>query len=87
MLFPFVSFSSFSLLYLFLVAYPLRLNVFQEKQSQRPWPKDRIWSFKTSPKVFGSPTFDAVRNNTPLDKEMVHWLKHRPAIFQAMWDR
>ncbi|KAI4322580.1 hypothetical protein L6164_022257 [Bauhinia variegata] len=58
-----------------------------EKQPQRPWPKDRIWSFNNCPKVFGSPTLDAVMNNSPLDKEMVHWLKHRPAIFQAMWDR
>ncbi|KAK7312744.1 hypothetical protein VNO77_36837 [Canavalia gladiata] len=58
-----------------------------EKQPQRPWPKDRIWSFKSSPKFFGSPMLDAVINNSPLDREMVHWLKHRPAIFQAMWDQ
>ncbi|KAK7257506.1 hypothetical protein RIF29_31531 [Crotalaria pallida] len=58
-----------------------------EKQPQRPWPKDQIWSFKTCPKFFGSPMLDAVINNSPLDREMVHWLKHRPAIFQAMWDR
>ncbi|XP_061364392.1 histone-lysine N-methyltransferase ATXR3-like [Gastrolobium bilobum] len=58
-----------------------------EKQSQRSWPKDRIWSFKSSPKFFGSPMLDAVINNSTLDREMVHWLKHRPAIFQAMWDR
>ncbi|KAA8526466.1 hypothetical protein F0562_008331 [Nyssa sinensis] len=58
-----------------------------EKQPQRPWPKDRIWSFKSSPKVFGSPMLDAVLHKSPLDKEMVHWLKHRPAIFQAIWDR
>ncbi|GMN58057.1 hypothetical protein TIFTF001_027145 [Ficus carica] len=68
-----------------------------EKQLQRPWPKDRIWSFKSSPKVVGSPMLDAVLSNsplsskkkssTPLDREMVHWLRHRPAIYQAMWDR
>ncbi|KAG6717777.1 hypothetical protein I3842_04G117100 [Carya illinoinensis] len=58
-----------------------------EKQPQRPWPKDRIWSFKSSPKVFGSPMLDGVLNNSPLDREMVQWLKHRPVIFQAMWDR
>ncbi|XP_058729581.1 histone-lysine N-methyltransferase ATXR3-like isoform X1 [Vicia villosa] len=58
-----------------------------EKHPQRPWPKDQIWSFKNSPKFFGSPMLDAVINNTPLDREMVHWLKHRPAIFQAMWDQ
>ncbi|KAK7402013.1 hypothetical protein VNO78_13946 [Psophocarpus tetragonolobus] len=58
-----------------------------EKQPQRSWPKDRIWSFISSPKFFGSPMLDAVVNNSPLDREMVHWLKHRPAIFQAMWDR
>jgi hypothetical protein len=57
------------------------------KASQRPWPKDLIWSFKSSPKFFGSPMLDAVINNTSLDREMVHWLKHRPAIFQAMWDQ
>ncbi|KAK7324764.1 hypothetical protein VNO77_28596 [Canavalia gladiata] len=58
-----------------------------EKQPQKSWPKDRIWSFKSFPKFFGSPMLDAAINNSPLDKEMVHWLKHRPAIFQAMWDR
>ncbi|KAM5580749.1 histone-lysine N-methyltransferase ATXR3 [Rosa sericea] len=58
-----------------------------EKQPQKPWPKDRIWSFNSSPKVLGSPMLDAVVNNSFLDKEMLHWLKHRPAIYQAMWDR
>lgn len=58
-----------------------------EKQPQRPWPKDRIWSFSSSPKVFGSPMLDAVLNNTVMDREMVHWLKNRPPVFQAMWDR
>ncbi|EOX99202.1 hypothetical protein QUC31_014751 [Theobroma cacao] len=58
-----------------------------EKQPQRPWPKDRIWSFKACLKVLGSPMLDAVLNNSPLDRDMMYWLKHRPAIFQAMWDR
>ncbi|KAG7022888.1 Histone-lysine N-methyltransferase ATXR3, partial [Cucurbita argyrosperma subsp. argyrosperma] len=58
-----------------------------EKQPQRPWPKDRIWSFKNSPKVIGSPMLDAVLNNSPLERDLVHWLKHRTPIFQAMWDR
>ncbi|XP_022952501.1 histone-lysine N-methyltransferase ATXR3-like isoform X1 [Cucurbita moschata] len=58
-----------------------------EKQPQRPWPKDRIWSFKNCPKVIGSPMLDAVLNNSPLEKDLVHWLKHRTPIFQAMWDR
>ncbi|TKY48777.1 Histone-lysine N-methyltransferase ATXR3 [Spatholobus suberectus] len=58
-----------------------------EKQPQRSWPKDRIWSFKSFPKFFGSPMLDAVVNNSPLDREMVHWLKHRHTIFPAMWDR
>ncbi|XP_075498170.1 LOW QUALITY PROTEIN: histone-lysine N-methyltransferase ATXR3-like [Primulina tabacum] len=58
-----------------------------EKQPHRPWPKDRIWSFNTPVKVFGSPMLDAVLHDAPLDKEMVYWLKHRPSIFQAMWDR
>ncbi|XP_055823205.1 histone-lysine N-methyltransferase ATXR3 [Solanum dulcamara] len=58
-----------------------------EKQPQRAWPKDRIWSFKNSPKVFGSPMLDGILNKAPLEREMVHWLKHRPAIFQAKWDR
>lgn len=58
-----------------------------EKQAQRPWPKDRIWTFKGSPRIFGSPMLDAVLNNSSLDREMVQWLKHRPAKFQAMWDR
>ncbi|KAI9177723.1 hypothetical protein LWI28_018482 [Acer negundo] len=55
-----------------------------EKQPQRPWPKDRIWSFKNSPKVFGSPMLDAVLNGcTTVDREMVYWLKHRPTIFHG----
>ncbi|KAK6134868.1 hypothetical protein DH2020_031409 [Rehmannia glutinosa] len=58
-----------------------------EKQPQRPWPKDRIWSFKSSPKVVGSPMLDAVLHKASIDKEMVHWLKHRPGVYQAMWDR
>ncbi|KAL2474205.1 Histone-lysine N-methyltransferase ATXR3 [Forsythia ovata] len=58
-----------------------------EKQPQRPWPKDRIWSFKNSPRVVGSPMLDALLQEAPVDKEMIHWLKHRPSIFQAMWDR
>jgi len=53
----------------------------QEKQAQRPWPKDRIWVFKSDPRFFGSPMMDAVLNNSPLDKEMVHWLKTRPNVF------
>ncbi|KAI3736251.1 hypothetical protein L6452_15789 [Arctium lappa] len=58
-----------------------------EKQPQRPWPKDKIWSFKSNPKVFGSPMLDVLLSKAPLDKDLVHWLKHRPAIYQAMWDR
>ncbi|KAE9457787.1 hypothetical protein C3L33_10325, partial [Rhododendron williamsianum] len=58
-----------------------------EKQPQRPWPKDRIWSFENSLKIFGSPMLDAVLHKSPLDKDVLHWLKHRPPIFQAMWDR
>ncbi|GMP58602.1 hypothetical protein CsSME_00022208 [Camellia sinensis var. sinensis] len=56
-------------------------------QPQRPWPKDRIWSFKNSPKIFGSPMLGAVLHNSPLERDLGHWLKDRPAIFQAMWDR
>ncbi|MFS8024584.1 putative [histone H3]-lysine(4) N-trimethyltransferase chromatin remodeling SET family [Helianthus anomalus] len=58
-----------------------------EKQPQRAWPKDKIWSYKSSPKVFGSPMLDGLLCKAPLDKDLVHWLKHRPPIFQAMWDR
>ncbi|CAL5338569.1 unnamed protein product [Camellia sinensis] len=42
-----------------------------EKQPQRPWPKDRIWSFKNSPKIFGSPMLDAVLHNSPLERDLV----------------
>lgn len=59
----------------------------QEKQSQRPWPKEEIWSFEKPIKVVGSPMLDAVLHNAPLDKELVHWLKHRLPIFHAKWDR
>lgn len=75
------------------VEYPIlniiiMLSLFdQEKQPQRPWPKDRIWSFKSSPRIFGSPMLDAVLDESPLDREMLNWLKNRPATFQAMWDR
>ncbi|XP_057457990.1 histone-lysine N-methyltransferase ATXR3-like isoform X2 [Lotus japonicus] len=51
-----------------------------EKQPQRSWPKDQIWSFRSSPIFFGSPMLDAVINNSSLDREMVHWLKHRPDV-------
>ncbi|XP_008793621.3 histone-lysine N-methyltransferase ATXR3-like [Phoenix dactylifera] len=57
-----------------------------EKQPQRPWPKDRIWVFKSGPKFFGSPMLDAVLNKCPMDKEMMHWLKTRPNVFQGAWD-
>ncbi|XP_058762459.1 histone-lysine N-methyltransferase ATXR3-like [Vicia villosa] len=55
-----------------------------EKQPQRSWPKDQIWSYRSCPKFFGSPMLDAVINNSTLDREMVHWLRHRP---EAAWDR
>ncbi|CAI0550498.1 unnamed protein product [Linum tenue] len=59
-----------------------------EKYPQKPWPKDQIWSFtNSSHRVFGSPMFDSIVKNTNLDREMLHWLKHRPTVFQAMWDR
>ncbi|KAK1393240.1 histone-lysine N-methyltransferase ATXR3-like [Heracleum sosnowskyi] len=58
-----------------------------ERHMQRPWPKEQIWSFENSIKVIGSPMLDAVLHNAPLDKEMAHWLKHRPSIFHARLDR
>ncbi|KAL8478350.1 hypothetical protein ACS0TY_030310 [Phlomoides rotata] len=58
-----------------------------EKQPQRPWPKDRLWSFKGSFKFVGSPMLDAVLNKCQIDREMVHWLKHRNSVYQASWDR
>ncbi|XP_017241564.1 histone-lysine N-methyltransferase ATXR3 [Daucus carota subsp. sativus] len=58
-----------------------------EKHPQRPWPNEQIWSFENSVKVVGSPMLDAVLHRAPLDKELLHWLKHRPSIFHARWDR
>ncbi|KAH6780543.1 hypothetical protein C2S52_011780 [Perilla frutescens var. hirtella] len=58
-----------------------------EKQPQRPWPKDRIWSFKSSLKFVGSPMLDAALNKGTIDREMVQWLRHRSPVYQAMWDR
>ncbi|KAG8386975.1 hypothetical protein BUALT_Bualt03G0204500 [Buddleja alternifolia] len=58
-----------------------------ERQPQRPWPKDRIWSFKSSVRVVGSPMLDGVLDKCSIDREMVQWLKHRPPIYHAMWDR
>ncbi|CAL5399383.1 unnamed protein product [Camellia sinensis] len=65
---------------------PRTVKFMLEKQPQRPWPKDRIWSFKNSPKIFGSPMLGAVLHNSPLERDLVHWLKHRPAIFQFAED-
>ncbi|KAL5976100.1 hypothetical protein ACLOJK_020430 [Asimina triloba] len=53
----------------------------EEKQPQRPWPKDRIWTFKSAPSILGSPMLDAVINKSALDKEMVHWLRYRESVF------
>ncbi|XP_019167719.1 PREDICTED: histone-lysine N-methyltransferase ATXR3 [Ipomoea nil] len=58
-----------------------------EKQPQRAWPKDQIWSFKSNPKIVGSPMLDAILHKTSIDRDLVNWLKNRPAIFQATWDR
>ncbi|KAK9155920.1 hypothetical protein Sjap_003400 [Stephania japonica] len=55
-----------------------------EKQPQRPWPKDRIWRFKSNLKVFGSPNLDAVVNKSSLDRDMVQWLKSRSSKFHAL---
>ncbi|KAF5945396.1 hypothetical protein HYC85_015624 [Camellia sinensis] len=41
-----------------------------EKQPQRPWPKDQIWSFKNLPKIFGSPMLGAVLHNSPLERDL-----------------
>uniref|UniRef100_A0A0D9X509 ATXR3 C-terminal domain-containing protein n=1 Tax=Leersia perrieri TaxID=77586 RepID=A0A0D9X509_9ORYZ len=37
-----------------------------------------LWS---DPRFFGTPMMDAVLNNYPLDKKMVHWLKTRSKVF------
>ncbi|XP_042010796.1 histone-lysine N-methyltransferase ATXR3-like [Salvia splendens] len=58
-----------------------------DKQPQRPWPKDRIWSFKSLLKFVGGPTLDAALNKGSIDREMVQWLRHRPPVHQAVWDR
>lgn len=57
-----------------------------EKQPQKPWPIDRIWSFKSTLNVFGSPMLDAVLQNAQINRDMVHWLKHRSVIYKAEWD-
>ncbi|KAK1326653.1 putative histone-lysine N-methyltransferase ATXR3 [Acorus calamus] len=67
-------------------AYTKSFFKVREKQPQRPWPKDRIWAFKSAPKILGSPMMDAVLNNCPLDREMLQWLRSRPSVFQAAWD-
>uniref|UniRef100_A0A1J3JLM3 Putative histone-lysine N-methyltransferase ATXR3 n=1 Tax=Noccaea caerulescens TaxID=107243 RepID=A0A1J3JLM3_NOCCA len=56
------------------------------KQPQRPWPKDKIWTFKSAPRVFGSPMFDTVLNKSSLDRELLQWLRNRRHVFQATWD-
>ncbi|WZZ65557.1 hypothetical protein YC2023_076927 [Brassica napus] len=47
------------------------------KQPQKPWAKDKIWMFKSNPVVFGSPMFDAVLNDSSLDRELLQWLRSR----------
>ncbi|XP_009144717.1 histone-lysine N-methyltransferase ATXR3 [Brassica rapa] len=56
------------------------------KQPQKPWAKDKIWMFKSNPGVFGSPMFDAVLNDSSLDRELLQWLRSRRHVFQATWD-
>ncbi|KAJ4912312.1 Histone-lysine N-methyltransferase ATXR3 [Raphanus sativus] len=56
------------------------------KQPQKPWAKDKIWMFKSSLGVLGSPMFDTVLNNSSLDRELVQWLRNRRHVFQATWD-
>ncbi|CDY22935.1 BnaA01g18730D [Brassica napus] len=56
------------------------------KQPQKPWAKDKIWMFKSTLGVLGSPMFDAVVNNSSLDRELLQWLKNRRHVFQATWD-
>ncbi|ERN12742.1 histone-lysine N-methyltransferase ATXR3 [Amborella trichopoda] len=58
-----------------------------EKQPQKPWRKDQIWKFKSTPRVFGSPMLDAIMNRSALDKEMMQWLKTRPIACHAPWDQ
>ncbi|KAI3862666.1 hypothetical protein MKX03_018079 [Papaver bracteatum] len=58
-----------------------------ERQPQRAWPNDMIWSFDSNSQVFGSPMLDSIINKNLLDREMLHWLRTRPSIFSAMWDR
>ncbi|KAG2239188.1 hypothetical protein Bca52824_090048 [Brassica carinata] len=56
------------------------------KQPQKPWAKDKIWMFKSTLGVLGSPMFDAVLNNSSLDRELLQWLRNRRHVFQATWD-
>ncbi|KAF2595063.1 hypothetical protein F2Q70_00043516 [Brassica cretica] len=62
------------------------LRPFGLKQPQKPWAKDKIWMFKSNPVVFGSPMFDAVLNDSSLDRELLQWLRSRRHVFQATWD-
>lgn len=57
-----------------------------ERQPQKQWPKGEFWEFKSNRGLFGSPMFDAVMNNSPLDKELMQWLKNRHVVFDGPWD-
>lgn len=57
-----------------------------ERQPQKQWPKGEFWEFKNNRGLFGSPMFDAVINGSPLDKELVQWLRNRPVVFDGPWD-
>ncbi|XP_057838042.2 histone-lysine N-methyltransferase ATXR3 [Cryptomeria japonica] len=56
-----------------------------EREPQKPWPRGEFWEFKINRGLFGSPMFDAVMNNSSLDKEMVQWLKNRSSPFEGSY--
>uniref|UniRef100_A0A7N0TFX8 SET domain-containing protein n=1 Tax=Kalanchoe fedtschenkoi TaxID=63787 RepID=A0A7N0TFX8_KALFE len=57
-----------------------------EKQAQRVWPEDRVWACESTPNVVGSPMLDAILENSPVNKEMMHWLKNRATIYEEVSD-
>ena len=61
----------------------------QESKPERPWQKtsdESLWEFRNNRKLYGSPMFDAIRSEAPLDAIMMLWLRARKIDFEGPYD-
>ncbi|XP_051124963.1 histone-lysine N-methyltransferase ATXR3-like isoform X2 [Andrographis paniculata] len=56
-----------------------------KRRPQMPWPEDRIWSFKSSLDIVGSPMLDAVLDKARVNKPMRRWLRRRSKVSRGRW--